>query len=597
MTRRFASALVAGSIALAGFPAPLVAQGGVQVVGRILWRVRVGSRPDLMSTLRNDERDGFPNDGQVYYLSKFHLAGTAPLHRLYHPNWGGHMDHMDSLTPNEGGFLTEPVLGFPFTSGASAYGLAQYVRTYNPGNGDHGNRSIHESPAPGYRDEPLGAYGWPRWPDQSTSLLSLQAGGVTIESNRVSGGALWHWTHDGVQYVNNRDYGRQIQSSIFFARDGKTANPTEAGDRWGDVSRPAWARHGSPLAAGHNSGATQVTRAVPLDFNPDFFGGDSDHPVIYKDIMLGKDITLNYNNLGPVAKYTTVLTSPGLPHAGIEVPTGYLSSEFYRFWTYDAGTRSLREVFPPSACAEQTQFTTFAPDYGGVIIGNGSASHAMGVYGVKTSRGGSVSFFRLYNFFCAGDGPGEFKFDTAKWTAIREGSVPSGAITFDTWIMTGSVSEVTRYMDAIRSGTGGSGCGSGFAGTTWWRSIDLSHQMGRRDGSSPDWTANVVQDSAGFLVYGPYDASWGGGSHTATFDLWIDNNSADDAVVATLDVVTDYGRRVLARRDIRRREFASPGGWQRFSLGFNDACFGLVETRVFWHDRAWMKAGMQSVTH
>jgi hypothetical protein len=424
--------------------------GGTPIVTNIVRRVRVGWRPDLMSTVEAREFiNAFPLDGQVYYLPRNNLRGTTPFYRLYHPNIAGHMDHMDSTSHGEGGYSTESPLGYPFTDSNASRGLANILRTFNPSNGDHGLRSPNEQ-LPGHIDEPRNVFGWPRYLNQSTSFLPLSAGGVTIESNRITGGAIWHWTHNGVQYINNRDYGRQIQSSMFFSHNNKEANPTEAGDRWGDFDRPAWARQGSPLETAYNSGSTQITRSIPLDFNPDRFGGGTDYPVVWKDISLGKNIELNFNNLGPVAKYTTVATIPNkISNVGIEIPTAYLRSEFNRFWTYDTETGTLKEVFPSSACTDQRKFVKHNPNYGGVIISNSSQTRALGVYGVNTSKGGSVSFFLLFNFLCAGDGAGEYNFDTTKWTAIREGSIEKGTNIYNTWLMSGSVSDVTRYMNAL----------------------------------------------------------------------------------------------------------------------------------------------------
>lgn len=103
------------------------------------------------------------------------------------------------------------------------------------------------------------------------------------------------------------------------------------------------------------------------------------------------------------------------------------------------------------------------------------------------------------------------------------------------------------------------------------------------------WSANVPAHSPGFLAYGPYDSRWGVGQHGAYFYLSIDDNTSDNAVVATLDVVTDQGRRVLARRDLRRQEFAPPNSWKAFWLGFSYPSFEETEVRIFWHDRAFIR--------
>ena len=67
-------------------------------------------------------------------------------------------------------------------------------------------------------------------------------------------------------------------------------------------------RDGSPILRFENRGNTQFTDSIPLDWDPTP-RGDQDHPVIWDSSLLRKDFTLNYQNLGPVAQYTTHLVS------------------------------------------------------------------------------------------------------------------------------------------------------------------------------------------------------------------------------------------------------------------------------------------------
>ncbi len=82
----------------------------------------------------------------------------------------------------------------------------------------------------------MGLYAWSRHLDGPTTLLPMTSGGrrYCVQCSRW-GGALALVSHAGVQYINNRDHGRQIQSALFST--GR--NPTEAGDTWSDLARPA----------------------------------------------------------------------------------------------------------------------------------------------------------------------------------------------------------------------------------------------------------------------------------------------------------------------------------------------------------------------
>lgn len=131
----------------------------------------------------------------------------------------------------------------------------------------------------------------------------------------------------------------------------------------------------------------------------------------------------------------------------------------------------------------------------------------------------------------------------------------------------------------------------GATGCTWYqsRASNVYHQIGEPDGY--DWSATVWKHSAGYLSYGPYDSKWGIGAHNAQFYLMIDNRSADNGDVVTVDVVTDQGRRVLARRNVKRQEFNATYTWQFFVIPFSYPSFEQVEVRVYWHDIAYIKHG------
>jgi len=85
----------------------------------------------------------------------------------------------------------------------------------------------------GYVPQALPAYGYPRYGNQAEVLLDLKAGGVTVESNAVAGGSVWRWFWNGMQFINHRDYGRQIQNAFYYldpTGNLNNYNPNEAGD-------------------------------------------------------------------------------------------------------------------------------------------------------------------------------------------------------------------------------------------------------------------------------------------------------------------------------------------------------------------------------
>jgi hypothetical protein len=423
----------------------------------VLWRIRTGGG-DRTITADPTERDSYPLDGAIFYVPmKDHPAlGTVPLYRLFN---GG--DHMVSLNPHESGaqgYHVEEILGYPFV--AQQPGTSELIRTYNPSTGHHSLRnSTGLETEQGYTDQPLGVYGYQRYYNRGTQLLSLSGGGVTVDSNEVTGGSLWHWTWNGTQVINNWDYGRQIQTDIF---PFDYANPTEAGDTWSNDPAPAL-NHGSPLGLAENEGLTQRTRSITLEYDPDGtqqcyyqtpvgpcpgFGGGSENPVAWPNAMLGKDLTLDFNGLGPVALYSTFMQVPKALASGTarEIPVIYARANFYRMFTYDAQAARLNEN-PCSNGAVQ-----IALDYGGVIATTGDENTAIGIYAVNTTQGGSVDYLVL-NFTWNCPGPptdtGEFDSDTMIVDSVRYTAYPAGPTVTNTYLISGTLKSVVEKMAAL----------------------------------------------------------------------------------------------------------------------------------------------------
>jgi hypothetical protein len=420
----------------------------------MLWRVPrpVGSQTDYMTTAVASERDMFGSTAGslIFYVPSDNVAGTSQLYRLFGLQVGFN-DHMESTYSNEGGYATDAVLGFPWDNSLATAGLTQLVRTYKTW--DHALEYDNEI-LDGYTGhEYMNRYGYRRYGTAATDLLSIAAGAVTVGSNRTAGCSLWSWVWNGLQFVNVHDYGRQIQTAFRIPLDATLyANPTEAGSNISTDPRPA-NRQGSPCLQAVNTSATdQTTRAIPLEYVPQSFGGDVTHPVIWKDVQIGKELTLNYLGLGAVAKYTSVVSTPSpLTFASVEIPSIYLNGILSSFYVYDAGTRTLSSVPRPPAAGDGT-----APSsgYGGVIAANAEGSFAFGQYGVLESQGGSVSGapggFTMFYFPDTTEAVfGPLSNTTGKLRALRNGALPSGESRFSTYLISGTLADVRRLMDSL----------------------------------------------------------------------------------------------------------------------------------------------------
>lgn len=300
-------------------------------------------------------------------------------------------------------------------------------------------------------------------------LVSTTGGGVTVVSNPVAGCALWSWVWKGHEFINRRDYGRLVQSSITAGVIGKNVpNPTEAGDRFTTPELPESARHGAPCVrmqvvanvspdfpSASATSPVQSTRAVPVEWEPRNFGGSASALVLWRDLLIGKDLALNFRGLGPVAQYTTIVHAPKCPNSecarfNAEIPTGYLTGEFSEQYLYDAATHKQVRlnvaptgapvgVFPPSG-------------YGGVIFCTPDHQYAMGVYAVSVQAGGSITMpgggISVAHFF-ASDGNGPTAAHTIKWAAHGSGAFDGADSRFNVYLISESFDRVEALMDAL----------------------------------------------------------------------------------------------------------------------------------------------------
>lgn len=417
----------------------------LQTTLKLQWNVLVGTS-DYMTTTNLTEATNFPIKGQSYYVPSSLSASTTPLYRAY--NGTKHM--VTASASGEGGYITEATVGYGYKSSNAPLGTKNMFRSYSSSFGDF-TLSSHNYSIASYDTHQYfnNMYGYPRY-NSNTSLLTLNGSEISLKSNRVAGGAIWELSWNGKQFVNHLDYGRLIQSSMNL---GSGALPTEGGDRHANSNSNF--SHGSPLIEAYNSGSTQVTKAVPLEWhNQDFNGTGSVHDlVIYKDFSLGKKITLDpslnlgaSNNLIPqIVKYVTTFYTPtSLSDVHIEIPTGYLNNEFSRFFEVDA-TKSdlnagLTEIYLNVNESRQS------PDYngGGLVIATQDLNYAMGIYinkpVAKTVDNDPNSKYYLRNW----------RFGNAvKWSVARFGDISPGSHEYVSYIVVGTLNNVRNAMRSL----------------------------------------------------------------------------------------------------------------------------------------------------
>jgi hypothetical protein len=131
--------------------------------------------------------------------------------------------------------------------------------------------------------------------------------------------------------------------------------------------------------------------------------------------------------------------------------------------------------------------------------------------------------------------------------------------------------------------------------STWQAETNvLGHGTGRADGDG--WLCQTGMHEPGHMIYGPYETGLPAGRNTARFRMLIDNNTADNAVQATIDVRDATLGTTLATDQVTRQEFTAADQYQTFALDFELPAQGhQVELRVHWAGGAYLKVDHVSV--
>jgi hypothetical protein len=234
-----------------------------------------------------------------------------------------------------------------------------------------------------------------------------------------------------MEFIDNSDHGRELQSASSFEGRGECYNPTEAGslkDGNGETS----ASHVERLFVQGRSFET-VTRMAfwvgPGETSPGCHGAISRVPRPLSDHILKKKITIGADNMPNAIAHDITFVVP-TPHSqGVfEALTGYMNPAFSTFWTLDPSTATLRPL--DHQAGEQT-----LP----VIFSTADKTHAMGVY-CPGRIGGQGPTYGRFDF-------GNGHHPTVKWNAVyRLKDVPAGEYQFQCVTFVGTLDDARTAM-------------------------------------------------------------------------------------------------------------------------------------------------------
>ena len=419
----------------------------------VLWRVNVGT--DRMTTNSAGERDAFPDDGQMFYVPSGCLdAKGAGLFRYY-----SGFDHRDALDAVIAGYTQEGMLGCPWRVGTWLPGLEPMFEAFNPTTGDY-SLTVAGEKLPGYtKRASLNVMGYKRYKNDLVNLLNIKAGQLSVDSNLVAGGNIWHWTWNGLQYLDIAGYPQGMHPEMSLWADHNWGSPHAAGDDYSYFPDIAANIHGAPLMAAFNLGNVQTTLTVPLKYNVDNFGGSVDNPVVYQDLVFGKELTLNFQNNPTVARYRTYVyyPAPGNPGMDMWIPATYLRGLFTRYFTYDTVADQLTEITSQvSPCSPYSLSYEYDPTpFGGLIVSDATGSYAMGIYGVSPSAGGTMTAIVLVPRICPELGgmwenpTSETSYSHVEVLPVYEGAITQEITAFNTYFVTDKLTKVRAAMHKL----------------------------------------------------------------------------------------------------------------------------------------------------
>lgn len=119
------------------------------------------------------------------------------------------------------------------------------------------------------------------------------------------------------------------------------------------------------------------------------------------------------------------------------------------------------------------------------------------------------------------------------------------------------------------------------------------HAIGQA-ASSTSWSV-ASTSPAGYLTYGPYTNLFQNGVYTAAFRLRVDNNSADNQSIGSLDVHDAVTGQILAHQEFHRKEFTSPMVFQDITLTFYTTGSNSLEFRVYYNGFSYLEHAQTAI--
>lgn len=273
-----------------------------------------------------------------------------------------------------------------------------------------------------------------------SKLVKGSALSVMIRPDQ-SAGAIRSLTFRGVEYVDNFDHGRQIQSALQVDGLGECYNPTEAGSKAdGAESRTSSV---SQIATTHGNSLRTTTRAAfwlsPFEdyghqCSPNRMERRAQNRVRLSDYLISKTVQFSDTIVNLLSVDIEFRFPEARRTASIEALTAYLPKEFTSFFSYDPAARKLTTLRTDRAGA-----MSMYP----VIVTTADGRNAMGIISADIARRLPSQGYYAYFYFSGPAG-------AAKWSCVfNESAIAAGStLHYRCPIAVGTVEEVIRAFDS-----------------------------------------------------------------------------------------------------------------------------------------------------
>jgi len=292
-----------------------------------------------------------------------------------------------------------------------------------------------------------------RVPVNGDSVIRARSGSseiVITTTNRLAG-AIHSLTWNGKEFIDSHDHGRQLQSAASFDRAAsgefwaECYNPTEAGSR-ADGSGGRSTSQLLQISAEGRELRTSTRMAFWLAPGERSSGRPALNSTILSNHLVTKRVQIGGSSefvararkaLENIVEYDVTFIVPkeeAHTYAQFEAVTGYMPSEFSRFWKLPRSTRKLEPL--DDGPGEQPH---------PVIFSNPSGSHAMGVFSPDQPSPGFEDA-----------GYGRFRFEqekVVKWNCVfrlrdKQG-IAAGEYRFRQFVAVGTLQDVTRVLETL----------------------------------------------------------------------------------------------------------------------------------------------------